>query len=62
MRCGPCRLLCLGLTRGGDGRVGGGVPLGAVPALSWCGEVSLEGKDIIISQVVLTAEADDEMR
>jgi len=41
---------------------GGGVPLGAVPALSWCGEVSLEGKDIIISQVVLTAEADDEMR
>jgi len=28
--------------------MGGGVPLGAVPALSWCGEVSLEGKQIII--------------
>jgi len=26
---------------GGGGCAGGGVPLGAVPALSWCGEVSL---------------------
>jgi len=29
---------------GGGGCAGGGVPLGAVPALSWCGEVSLGGK------------------
>jgi len=28
---------------GGDGCAGGGVPLGAVPVLSWCGEVSLGG-------------------
>jgi len=28
---------------GGGGCAGGGVPLGAVPALSWCGEVSLGG-------------------
>jgi len=33
---------------GGGGCAGGGVPLGAVPALSWCGEVSLGGKHIII--------------
>ena len=26
------------------------MPLGAVPALPWCGEVSLEGKHIIITQ------------
>ena len=26
---------------GGGGCAGGGVPLGAVPVLSWCGEVSL---------------------
>ena len=26
---------------GGGGCAGGGVPLGAMPALSWCGEVSL---------------------
>ena len=30
------------------GAAGGGVPLGAVPALSWCGEVSLGGIHIII--------------
>jgi len=29
---------------GGGGCAGGGVPLGAVPVLSWCGEVSLGGK------------------
>ena len=29
---------------GGGGCAGGGVPLGAVLALSWCGEVSLGGK------------------
>ena len=28
---------------GGGGCTGGGVPLGAVPVLSWCGEVSLGG-------------------
>ena len=28
---------------------GGGVPLGAVPAPSWCGEVSLGGIHIIIT-------------
>ena len=32
---------------GGGGCVGGGVPMGAVPALSWCGGVSLEGIHII---------------
>ena len=31
---------------GGGGYAGGGVPLGVVTALSWCGEVSLEGKHI----------------
>jgi len=29
---------------GGGGCASGGVPMGAVPALSWCGEVSLGGK------------------
>ena len=33
---------------GKGGCAGGGVPLGAVPALSWCGEVSLGGILIII--------------
>ena len=28
---------------GGGGCAGGGLPLGAVPVLSWCGEVSLGG-------------------
>jgi len=28
---------------GGGGVAGGGVPLGAMPVLSWCGEVSLGG-------------------
>jgi len=28
---------------GGGGCAGGGVPLGTVPVLSWCGEVSLGG-------------------
>jgi len=28
---------------GGGGCAGGGVPLRAVPVLSWCGEVSLGG-------------------
>jgi len=32
----------------GNGCAGGGVPLGAVRALSWCGEASLEGVRIII--------------
>jgi len=36
---------------GGSGCAGGGVPLGAMPALSWCGEVSLGGKHIITSVV-----------
>ena len=36
---------------GGGGCAGGGVPLGAVPVLSWCGEVSLWGKHIIISVI-----------
>ena len=35
---------------GGRGCAGGGVPLEAVPALSWCGEVSLGGIRIIIQQ------------
>jgi len=30
---------------GGCGCAGGVVPLGAVPVLSWCGEVSLGGKE-----------------
>jgi len=30
---------------------GGGVPLVAVPALSWCGKVSLGGKHIIIASL-----------
>ena len=34
---------------GGVGCAGGGVPLGAVPALSWCGAVSLGSKHIIIT-------------
>jgi len=33
---------------GGGGCAGGGVPLGAVSALSWCAEVSLGGIHIII--------------
>jgi len=33
---------------GGGGYAGGGVPLGAVRALSWCGEVFLGGIHIII--------------
>ena len=32
----------------GGGYAGGGVPLGAVLALFWCGEVSLGGKHSII--------------
>jgi len=32
----------------GGGCAGGSVPLGAVPALFWCGEVSFWGKHIII--------------
>jgi len=35
---------CVPRVRGGEG---GGLLLGAVPALSWCGEVSLGGKHII---------------
>jgi len=37
---------------GGIGCAGGGVPLGDVPALSWCGEVFLGGKHIIIIIIV----------
>jgi len=37
---------------GGGGCAGGGVPLGAVPALSWCGEVSLGGILIIVADAV----------
>jgi len=33
---------------GGSGCAGGGVPLGAVLALSWCGKVSLGGILIIL--------------
>ena len=36
--------LCSHVCGGGGGCDGGSVPLGAVPVLSWCGEVSLEGK------------------
>ena len=36
---------------GGGGCAGVGVPLGAVPALSWCGEVSLGG--ILIIECVM---------
>jgi len=36
--------LCFSCLRySGGGCAGGGVPLGAVPVLSWCGEVSLAG-------------------
>jgi len=35
------------LTRGGGGCAGGGVPLGAVAALSWCGKVALGGKHVV---------------
>jgi len=34
---------------GWGGCAGGGVPLGAVPALSWCGEVCLGGIHISIA-------------
>jgi len=33
---------------GGGGCAGGGVPLGAVPVLSWCGVVSLGGKHTMV--------------
>jgi len=33
---------------GGGGCAGGGLPLGTVPALSWCLEVSLRGEHVII--------------
>jgi len=36
---------------GGGGCAGGGVPLGAVLVLSWCGELSLGGILIIISSI-----------
>jgi len=40
---------CVSRVCGGGGScAGGGVPLGAVLALSWCGNVSLGGKLIII--------------
>jgi len=39
---------CVPRVCGGGGGAGGSVPLGAVPALSWCGEVSLGGKHITI--------------
>jgi len=38
---------------GGVGCAGGGVLLGAVPALSWCGEVCLGGEHVIIITGVL---------
>ena len=42
---------CVPRVCGGEGGcAGGGVPLGAVPALSWCGEVSLGRKHVIIGQ------------
>jgi len=34
----------------GGGCAGGGVPLGAVPALSWCEEVALGGKHMVVSR------------
>jgi len=37
---------------GGGGCAGGGVPLGALPVLSWCGEVSLGGTHSIIITLV----------
>jgi len=36
---------------GGGGCAGGGVLLMAVPAMSWCGEVSLRSQHIIIITV-----------
>ena len=54
---GPLRLSGVGalwdcvsrVCGGGGGCAGGGVPLGTVPALSWCGDVSLGGIHIISS-------------
>jgi len=48
----PCRVGVLWdyvprVCGGGGGCTGGGVPLRAVTALSWCGEVSLGGIHII---------------
>ena len=41
---------CVSHVCGGEGGCAGdGVPLGAVPVLSWCGEVSLGGYTIIIT-------------
>jgi len=45
---------------GGGGCAGGGVPLEAVPALSWCGEVSLGGKYIIKLRYVRVSAAGDQ--
>jgi len=42
---------------GEGGCAGGGVTLGAVPALSWCGEVSLGGIRIIIISLYIPALA-----
>ena len=42
--------------RGGGGCAGGGVPLGAVPVLSWCGEVSPGGIQSSSLVFVLTAQ------
>ena len=36
----------------GGGCAGGGVPLGAVPAMFWCGEVSLEAKQMSLYMIL----------
>jgi len=38
------------------------MPLGAVPALSWCGEVSLGGKNITLTLYVEYAERGKKMQ
>jgi len=48
-RVGPLWDCASRVCGGWGGCAGGGVPLGAVPALSWCGEVSLGGIIIIIT-------------
>ena len=43
----------------GGGCAGGGVPLGAVLVLSWCGEVSLRGIQSSSASLVLTRSSEE---